>query len=214
MTGDPGTDGPLTGGPAPRRGPRPGEDTRGAILEAARTEFARAGYAGASLRGIARVAGVDPALVHHYFDGKADLFAESVVALSLPYAPQQIVRGVLDGPREEVGRRGVAGFLAVWDSQGDTFVALVRSVVQQEEEVVRGVREFLGREIFGRVARGVDPAAPEEEVTLRGSLAASQMLGLAIARYVMRLPGVVDAAPEELVERVGPALQRHLLPEG
>lgn len=197
----------------PRRGPRPGEDTRGRIVEAARQEFARAGYDAASLRGIARVAGVDPALVHHYFDGKGALFAEAVVALSLPYTPQQIVDRVVVGPREEVGRRGVAAFLGVWDAQGEAFVALVRSLASTEE-VARGVQEFLAEEVFGRVARELDPDAGAEELRLRAGLAAAQMMGLALARYVVRVPGVVDATPEQLVERVGPVLQGYVLPRG
>lgn len=196
-----------------RRGPRPGEDTRGRIVEAARQEFARAGYDAASLRGIARVAGVDPALVHHYFDGKGALFAEAVVALSLPYTPQQIVDRVVVGPREEVGRRGVAAFLGVWDAQGEAFAALVRSLASTEE-VARGVQEFLAEEVFGRVARELDPDAGAEELRLRAGLAAAQMMGLALARYVVRVPGVVDATPEQLVERVGPVLQGYVLPRG
>lgn len=197
----------------PRRGPRPGEDTRGRIVEAARQEFARAGYDAASLRGIARVAGVDPALVHHYFDGKGALFAEAVVALSLPYTPQQIVDRVVVGPREEVGRRVVGAFLGVWDAQGEAFAALVRSLASTEE-VARGVQEFLAEEVFGRVARTLDPDAGAGELRLRVGLAAAQMMGLALARYVVRVPGVVDATPEQLVERVGPVLQGYVLPRG
>lgn len=201
----------MRAGGAPRRGPRAGEDTRGAILDAARAEFARVGYDAASLRGIARSAGVDPALVHHYFDGKADLFAQAVVVHSFPSSPERLVAGVIDGPPEQLGRRGVATFLSLWDAQGEAFVALVRSM-SGSEEVARGVEEFLAREVFGRVARAADPGAPEAEVRLRGGLAAAQMMGLALARYVVRVPGVVDATPEQLVERVGPVLQGYVLP--
>ena len=195
----------------PRRGPRTGEDTRGAILQAARAEFARAGYDGASLRGIARLAGVDPALVHHYFGGKVELFAQSVVVLTLTEPPQQLVERVLAGPREHVGRRGVEVFLALWDTQGDRFVALIRSAAASED-IARGLREFLAREIFGRIAREVDPGAGEAELSARAGLAAAQMMGLALARYVVRVPGVADAPPELLVDRVGLALQGYLLP--
>lgn len=195
-----------------RRGPRAGEDTRGAILAAARGEFARSGYDGASLRGIARVAGVDPALVHHYFEGKAALFAESVVALSGDL-PQQLVGSVLDGPREELGRRGVAAFLGLWDRQGETFVALMRSVATTEE-VARGLREFLAAEIFGRIVREVDPGADEAEVALRGSLAAALVIGLAMGRYVVRLPALAGAPVPVLVERVAPVLQSYVVPHG
>lgn len=201
----------MTSGPASRRGPRTGEDTRGAILDAARTEFARAGYEAASLRGIARVAGVDPALVHHYFDGKDDLFARAVAQVTLHESPQAVVARVLDGPPSEVGVRAVTAFLSVWDDQRETFAALVRSLVQNEE-IAAGVRGFLGKEIFGRVAREVDPDAPADEVVLRGGLVAAQMLGLATARYVVQLPGVAEAGQGELVARIGPVVQHYLLP--
>ena len=93
-----------------RRGRRPaGEDTRGLITEAARSEFADKGYEGTSMRAVARVAGVDPALVHHYFEGKADLFAQSVVLTRVN--PAVMVERVLDGPLDTLGDRLVRTFL-------------------------------------------------------------------------------------------------------
>ena len=194
-----------------RRGPRRGEDTRAAILEAARGEFARAGYAGTSLRGVARAAGVDPALVHHYFDGKDDLFAQSVVLVSLPGPPTSLALQVAQGPREEVGLRAVRLFLGVWEARRSSFEALLRSIVTSEE-VARAVREFLTQEIFGRVVSELDPGLGPEERDLRAGLAAAAAMGLAMGRYVVRLPGVGDADPEVLVQRVGPVLQGYLLP--
>ena len=180
-------------------------------MGAARAEFARVGYEGASLRGIAREAGVDPALVHHYFDGKAGLFAESVVLVSLPSSPPALVKGILARPRAEIGRAGVQAFLGVWEVQGETFVALMRSI-SGSEEVAGAVREFLAREVFGRIAAGLEPDLPPAELRLRAGLAAAQMMGLAMARYVVAVPGVADATTQELVERVGPVLQAYLLP--
>ncbi|KUG51789.1 hypothetical protein AVL62_07500 [Serinicoccus chungangensis] len=194
-----------------RRGPRRGEDTRAAILEAARGEFARAGYAGTSLRAVARAAGVDPALVHHYFEGKDDLFAQSVVLVSLPGPPASLAAQVMEGPREEVGLRAVRTFLGVWEARRSSFEALLRSIVTSEE-VARAVREFLTQEIFGRVVSGLEPGLEEDERDLRAGLAATAATGLAMGRYVVRLPGVADADPETLVRRVGPVLQGYLLP--
>ena len=190
-----------------RRGRRPaGEDTRGLITEAARSEFADKGYEGTSLRAVARVAGVDPALVHHYFDGKADLFAQSVVLTRVN--PAVIVDGILEGPFDTLGERMVHAFLAVWDDaeNQDRLVALVRAVHTTDEVVVL-VREFIAGEIVGRVTRRTGVA----DARLRGALAASQLIGLATARYVVRMPPLADAGPDEIARWLGPTLQRYLV---
>ena len=97
-----------------RPGRRPGgPDTRGEILQAARESFADKGFGATSIRAVAREAGVDAALVHHYFDSKDSLFIE---AMALPIDPRQIAARILDGPREELGRRIVTIFLGVWES--------------------------------------------------------------------------------------------------
>jgi AcrR family transcriptional regulator len=196
------------------RGRRPGgEDTRTTILDAARAEFAEQGYDATSLRGIARRACVDPALVHHYFDGKPALFAE---VMDLPVDPSALIDRVLAGPRERVGAALVETFLDVWDSPAgrQRFQAVVRSA-SSHDDAARMLREFLTREIFGRIATelapasGTDgPAAPQ----LRAGLAAGQMLGMAMMRYVVEFPEVVQASREELVDLVGPAVQRYLAP--
>ncbi|MEW1954555.1 TetR family transcriptional regulator [Terrabacter sp. NPDC080008] len=193
---------------APRgRGRRPGgADTRAAILEAARKSFAAKGYDKASMRGIAREAGVDPALVHHYFEGgKAALFVET---LEVPVNPTELIDGILDGDVDRLGWRIVETFLTVWEppERRDALVALVRSSITSDE-AARMLREFLGREVFGRVAASTGVADPQ----LRGALAASQMLGLIVGRYVVRLPALVAATREELVEGLGPVLQSHLV---
>ena len=190
------------------RGRRPGgPDTRAAIVDAARSSFAANGYDKASLRGIARDAGVDPALVHHYFDGKAALFAET---MAVPVNPSELIERVLDGDRERLGWRLVDTFLTVWEppERRDGLVALVRSSLTSEE-AARMLREFLGREVFGRIASSTGAADPQ----LSGSLAASQMIGLVIARYVVRVPGVATASRAELIDRLGPVLQGYLVDE-
>jgi AcrR family transcriptional regulator len=196
------------------RGRRPGgEDTRATIVQAARSEFADQGYDATSLRGIARRAGVDPALVHHYFEGKPALFAE---VMDLPVDPSALIDQVIAGPREQVGAALVETFLDVWDSPAgrERFQAVVRSA-SSHDEASRMLREFLTREIFGRIATELSPAAGADAVAtaqLRAGLAAGQMLGMAMMRYVVDFPEVVRASREELVALVGPAIQRYLAP--
>ena len=190
-----------------RRGRRPArEDTRGLITEAARSEFADKGYEGTSLRAVARVAGVDPALVHHYFDGKADLFAQSVVLTRVN--PAVMVDRVLAGPMDTVGERLVRTFLGVWDDpeNQERLVALVRALLTNDEVTVL-MREFVTREIVGRVTERTEVS----EAPLRGALAASQIIGLATTRYVVRLPAMVAANHDDLARWLGPVLQRYLV---
>jgi AcrR family transcriptional regulator len=182
-----------------------GEDTRQLIVDAARTEFATKGYDASSLRAIARVAGVDPALVHHYFDGKAHLFAET---MALPFRPADVIAGILSGPRAEVGERLAAAFFTLWEvpASRERFVAMVRSAVSHEE-AARMLREFLAREVFGRLA--VELGVPDAE--LRAGLAAAQMVGVAMLRYVVGYEPLVAADPARLAEMVAPTLQRYLV---
>ncbi len=192
------------------RGRRPaGEDTRQLIVDAARTEFATKGYDASSLRAIARLAGVDPALVHHYFDGKAHLFAET---MALPFRPADVIAGVLSGPRAEVGERLAVAFFTLWEvpASRERFVAMVRSAVSHEE-AARMLREFLAREVFGRLARELGVADAE----LRAGLAAAQMVGVAMLRYVVGYEPLVAADPARLAALVAPSLQRYLVdPDG
>ena len=194
------------------RGRRPGGvDTRQAIVEAARVDFAEQGYDGTSLRGIARRAEVDPALVHHYFGGKPQLFA---AVMDIPADPAALISAVVDGPRDQVGEALVRTFLAVWDSPDgrQRFQALMRAAVTHDE-ATRMLREFLTREVFGRVVRALaDDGEPSADLELRAGLAASQMVGLAMMRYIVEFPAVVDADHDELAALVGPAIQRYLAP--
>ncbi|HEV7171838.1 TetR family transcriptional regulator [Pedococcus sp.] len=194
------------------RGRRPGGvDTRAAILDAARTEFADAGYDATSMRGIARRAEVDPALLHHYFGGKPQLFA---AVMDIPVDPAALIGQVMQGPREELGSALVLIFLTVWDSPSgrERFQALIRSAVTHAE-ATRMLREFLVREIFGRILGQLyaDGPAPTD-VELRAGLAASQMVGLAMMRYIVEFPAVVQASRDELAGLVGPTIQRYLVP--
>ncbi|WP_446216020.1 TetR/AcrR family transcriptional regulator [Micromonospora sp. IBHARD004] len=191
---------------ARRTGRRPGNpDTREAILTAARAAFAERGFDAASIRGIASAAGVDPALVHHYFGTKEELFRTT---MNVPIDPAELLPRVLAGGPDGVGQRLVRTFLGVWDSPaGAPAVALLRSAVNNEW-TARLMREFLVTQVFRRVLDhlDIDPA----ELPLRGSLVATQMLGLAMTRYVVRLEPVASADPETLAAAIGPTVQRYL----
>jgi len=191
-----------------RTGRRPGnQDTREAILGAARTAFADRGYDRASIRAIATSAGVDPALVHHYFGTKEDLFLATVNA---PIDPADVVPKILAGPRDELPERLVRTFLRVWDDPvtGPAAVALVRSGLQHDWSA-RMLREFLTSRIIRRVL--AHAAVDSAEAPLRGSLLATQMVGLGIVRYVVKIEPLASADPDTVAALVAPNVRRYLL---
>ncbi len=189
----------------PRSGRRPGESgTRTAILDAARESFGTTGYTGSTIRGIARAAGVDPALVHRFYGTKEALFT---AALELPVDPAVVLQALLDEGLDGLGERVVRTFLGVWDAtpgQGP-MLALLRSAVTDETAAAM-LREFLGRVLLTPLAQASGGDRPE----LRADLVASQMVGLAVARYVVRLEPLASATPEELAPVLGPTLDRYL----
>jgi AcrR family transcriptional regulator len=191
---------------ARRTGRRPGNpDTREAILKASREAFAERGYDAASIRQIATGAGVDPALVHHYFGNKEQLFLESVHA---PFDPREVVPHILAGGRDGIGERMIRTFLAVWDSpRGGTAVALLRSAVTNEW-TARMLREFVVTQILRRAVKELGLESPEGP--LRASLVASQILGLATARYILKIEPLASATPEQLAAAIGPTIQRYV----
>ncbi len=197
------------------RGRRPaGADTKGAIVAAARELFASQGYAAVSLRAVARGAGVDAALVHHYFEGKSALFA---AAMESPVDPAARIReAVASGPVEDLGRRIVRTALESWDPPParERLVLLLRAATERPEGP-DAFREFLTTAVLAQIARRLedaevsgsrDAASPEG----RAALAVTQVAGLLMARYVLGFPGIADAEVEVLVEQVGPVLQHYL----
>lgn len=186
------------------RGRRPaGENTRAALLAAARVEFTERGFDGATVRAIAQRAGVDAAMVNHWFGGKDGLF---VAALDIPVDPTEILSRILDGDPEQIAERILRTFLSVWDANGGgALAALVRSVASHEQ-AARMMREFLGRVIFGRIVTAVAPDQPK----LRAALCGTQMVGLAMVRYVIRLEPLASADPHTVVAAIAPNLQRYL----
>jgi AcrR family transcriptional regulator len=187
-----------------RRGRRPaGEDTRAALLEAARVEFTERGFDGATVRAIAQRAGVDPAMVNHWFGGKDALF---VAVMEIPVNPGEIIHRILDGNPEQIAERILRTFLSVWDANGGgALAALVRSVASHED-AARMMREFVGRVVFGRIATAVAPDRPE----LRAALCGTQVAGLGMIRYVIRLEPLASADHDTVVAAIAPNLQRYL----
>lgn len=195
--------------PAPkrRRGrPRGGAtDARARISAAAVEEFGELGYDAATMRGIAARAGVDSALVHHYFGTKADLFAETI---DIPLRPDVAIPRILDGPRDVVGERAVRFVLEqLEDPASRTRIVVLMRAALGNRLTTPLLAGFLQRELLERIAARLD--APD--AALRASLAASQIAGLIVARYVVELPALAEASVDDLVARVGPTVQRYLL---
>lgn len=187
-----------------RTGRRSGETkTKEQILDAARASFAEEGFEGTTIRGVATRARVDPALVHHYFGKKEQLFA---AAAELPLDVTEIVRPLLEGSVEELGERIVRTFLGLWDSKGPSpLVAMIRSATSNESAATM-LREGVTHLILDRVARSLDRPDPH----LRASLVGSQMIGLAFARYVVKVEPLASAEQETLVKAIAPTVQRYL----
>jgi AcrR family transcriptional regulator len=196
--------------PAARTGRRAGDSgTRDAILQAARAQFATHGYDGATIRAIGAAAGVDPALVHHFYGSKESLFA---AAMQLPFIPSEVIGAALARrePTESLGTHLVRSALAMWESAEvrGAFQAMLRSALTSEQAAAT-LREFIAAAILrpvSSVAGGTDP----ERTPFRVSLVASQMLGLALGRYVLRFGPVAEASPEELAVAIGPTIDRYL----
>ncbi|WP_448625539.1 TetR/AcrR family transcriptional regulator [Geodermatophilus sp. URMC 64] len=175
------------------------------MLAAARTAFAERGFDGATIRGIATAAGVDPALVHHYFGSKDKLFLEAVHA---PADPEELLPEVLAGGPDDLGRNLLRMFLRVWDGPARAGgLALVRSAVGSEW-TAKLLREFLVARVLRRVVGTL--GYPPAERDARGALVGSQLIGIVMARYVLKLEPIASASRESLVEAYAPTLQRYL----
>lgn len=187
-----------------RSGRRPGSTgTREAVLASAREAFTDSGYRSATIRSIAAAAGVDPALVMHFFGNKETLFAE---AMRPPFEPAAILGGALKANPDRAGETVATFFLEAWDSdsQRRSLLGLVRSAVTEEAAAAM---------FRDSVLCGVEAALTEfgsDQPGLRASLVASQLIGLAIGRYIVRLQPLVEVPRAELVAAVAPALQRYI----
>ena len=198
-----------TADPGPARTGRPGRrpgrpDTREAILAAARERFARIGFAKTSIRAVAADAAVDPALVHHYFGSKQQLFA---AAVELPIDPEIILQQIDAVPLHRLGETIVAAVVGLWDSPaGAGALALARTVLTGENSAM--ARDFLMSVILERVRRRI--ATEEDDGRVRVGLAAAQMAGVVATRKIIGIPAMAQLPSTELVSAVGPTLQRYL----
>jgi AcrR family transcriptional regulator len=186
-----------------RRGRRPGgADTRTELLAAARLVFAEQGFAGATVRAIAARAGVDPAMVNHWFGGKQGLFNATV---ELPFDPTTTITNALAGGVGEVPERILRGFITNWDQHPGGFAALLHSMASQEI-AARMITEYFSREVYSRIVAAIGG----DNAPLRAALCSSQVIGLGTVRYVLKLEPLASASVEVLVRAVAPTLRRYL----
>ncbi|MFF7967579.1 TetR family transcriptional regulator [Streptomyces sp. NPDC007903] len=198
--------------PTARRRGRPPRaesgDTRDRILGAAREEFSERGYEKTSVRGIAKAAGVDSALVHHYFGTKEQVFE---AAVSVAFAPALAAPdAIAEGPLDTVGERLTRFVLGVWENPATRtpLLAIVRSAVNNDTAAAV-FRRLIAAQLLRRIAGRLD--VPDAE--LRVELAAAQLVGTAMLRYVIKVEPLASADLERIVARLAPVVQGHLTGE-
>jgi AcrR family transcriptional regulator len=190
------------------RGRRPGNaDTRAEIIDAALRLFSTEGYDKVSLRQVAREAEVDPALIHHYFENKAELFTIAVIAVPVE-DPAEAVQRILEAPRDEIGERAVDVIMATFDLPGanQRFLALLRAAMNSGAPS-HPLSEFLAREILAKVAA----AQGHADAGHRGQLAMMLLVGFVMSRDIMAFPGLVRQRRTEMVTQLGKAMQAFLV---
>jgi AcrR family transcriptional regulator len=188
-----------------RRGPRPaGTDTREAILEAARQQFAEVGYGRTTLRSVGAAADVDPRLVLHYFGSKQELFLHAV---QLPVDPDVLLPRIFDGDEAGIAERVAWALLSVLESPEtrQPALAIVRAAAS-EPEAAEAIRRVLTERLLTPLTERIGGDHPE----LRASLIGSQFVGLAMARYVVGVEPLASAAPEQVVRALTPAIDHYL----
>ncbi|MEU2623404.1 TetR family transcriptional regulator [Streptomyces sp. NPDC007157] len=197
-----------TGTGTRRRGRPPrteSADTRDRILAAAREEFSELGYDKTSVRGIAKTAGVDSALVHHYFGTKEQVFE---AAISVVFAPAlNAPSAIADGPVDGVGERLTRFVFGIWENPTTRtpLLAILRSAVNNETAAAV-FRRLIAAQLLRRLAEQLDLP----DARLRAELAAAQLVGCAMLRYVIKLEPLASADLEQIVARVAPVVQGHL----
>lgn len=186
------------------RGRRPGApDTRAEVLTAARTSFAEKGFRATTIRAVAASAGVDPALVHHYFGTKDDLF---LAALEMPVDPREVLAPVVALGPDGAGERLLRTFLSVWDDPEIQvrLLAVVRSVLSEDGATL--LKEGFIPVVVGPVLAQLVADRPD----VRVPLVASQVVGLIVTRYLIALPPMATMPAEDVVARMGPVIQHYL----
>ncbi|MGO1991357.1 MAG: TetR/AcrR family transcriptional regulator [Corynebacterium sp.] len=210
-------EGRQEGRPEVRRGrgrPRGGgaartRQTRQDIVDAARRQFATHGFRGASVRSIARDAGVNPSLINHHFGDKARLL---VATMALPFDPVDRIETALDGPLEDLGARLVRTLCESWDPHRDVFTAAVRSALGGAAGTAATTSppllNFAEDVVTGRIAARLDGP----DAAMRASSVASQLIGLGLMRYVVRAAPLAEADVDAVVAVHAPALQATISP--
>jgi AcrR family transcriptional regulator len=174
------------------------------ILEAARILFAEKGFDGTTMRAVASSAGVDVALAAYHFGGKDGLFA---AAMDLPLSPADVIGDVFAQGLDGAGERLVRTFLTVWETPetGAALLAVFRSAASNE----RASAAF-GQFVSHGILRRYQEAIPGPDSSRRASLAATQLVGLALLRFVLRVEPLAGMPRDQVVAEVGPLLQRLL----
>jgi AcrR family transcriptional regulator len=191
---------------SPKRPGRPPgtSDTRDRILASARELFARNGIDKTSIRAIASAAGVDAALVHHYFGTKQQLF---VAAIRIPIDPMQVIGPLRETPVDELGLKLPSLLLPLWDSEmGSGLIATLRSLLAGNE--VSLIRSFLQEVVAVEVGTRVDD--PPGSGPIRVQFVASQLVGVVMARYILELEPFKSLPVQQVAETIAPNLQRYL----
>ncbi|MHA7984209.1 TetR/AcrR family transcriptional regulator [Rathayibacter sp. CAU 1779] len=184
-----------------RRGP---STTRQELMDAAREVFADRGVDGATTREIAQRAGVDPAMIAHYFGSKGGLF-DAVTSLQLD--PRDVIAPVLEVDADEAARQLVTRLVEVWDAHSSVVSALLRSAARNKTMAAQMRSFILDRAVHPVVAR----FSPDEaEVDTRSALLASQLTGVILTRYVLRWEPLASADPSWVVDHIAPTVQRYL----
>lgn len=189
-----------------RTGRRPGNpDTSQAILAAARDTFADNGFAGASIRRIAAAAGCDPALVHHYFGTKEKLF---IATIEVPVNPAEVIGALVQDGIDGLGHRLIGAVLGVWESPAGAALAATMRSILAGNDAPRAVPEFISVALIGRIRPLL--TGPPAETELRLALVSSQLVGVMVGRYLLRLAPLAGVPADDLIASVGPVLQGYL----
>jgi AcrR family transcriptional regulator len=201
----------MTGKAGGPRGPgRPRtadvEDTRAKIVLAARNLFSEKGFLGTSMRSIAARAGVDPALIRHYFGDKSGLL---VATMQLPFNPLELIRPMLAGGPNGLGERIVTTFLTAWDQHPEVISGLIRTTVASSDSPAAALE--LMRNVVLTELRAV-LTGPDRD--LRANLVLAQLIGIATVRYVLRVEPLASAAVPAIGHTYGPLLQSLITPDG
>lgn len=193
----------AAGAKRPRGRPAGVSDARKRILSAARDLFARNGFDNTSIRMVATEAGVDPALVHHYFGTKQQLFA---AAVDIPVDPMTVIGPLRAAPVDELGLTLPRLLLPIWDSRlGAGLIATLRSMLAGSD--IDPLRTFFGQIVVPEIAARVDD--PAGSGILRAEFATTQLMGVAVARYIIGLEPLASLPAEQIAQTIAPTLQRY-----